>query len=80
MQSHPDMKEHQMADNWPVVGARLLLGGSAGQEAGNEDHCQTLKDLYGYPEASWILFFRHEKLLRFLRNEAAAAVPSLNHV
>ena len=74
VKSHPDVKEHQMADYWPVAGALLLLGRSAGQEAGNENHCQTLEDLYACPEASWILFSRHEKPFRFLRNEAAAAV------
>lgn len=67
MQSHPDVKEHQMADDWPEAGAHLLSGGSAGQEAGNEDHCQTLEDLLACPEASWILFSRHEKLLRFFK-------------
>lgn len=42
----------------------MIVGG----EAGNNDQCQTFKDLCSCPQAIWTLSSRHGKPLRFLRN------------
>lgn len=72
VRSRPDVKEHQMADNWPEAGAHLLSGGkrwSRGWKTTAKPWRTCL------PALRQVGFYSlgMKSCLGFLRNEAVAA-------